>query len=512
MTAPTDHTDLERRLGDALRTEATAVEPDGDTLSPIRTRVRTARRRRRAIAAGGLAAAVVAAVAIAVPRLGGGDDDTRISDQPTVTTPRPTPDDERTPTTGSTDPSPPAGVLDQALWPYAGDQVFDDPVAAARSFVEEFLDIDDPPLSEFHESEPRAGEVDVYARGEDGGTLDRVAGTVVLRQLDGEHWYVTAAGSADLQIDTPEPLTEIASPVTLTGRARGFEGTVIVRVLQFDGRTVEDVGGPVAGIAGTDTSAPFSVEVPFESDLPRGAVVATTEVGTGRGIPSFAALPVRLAGGEDPAADPPADRAGTFDRPPLWPFSTQADVDDWQDAHRDGGHQPWHLDAEQTALSFTNGFLGFTGIDRVVGSDVRDGEAWIQVGYLPEAGGRETVAADVHLFRWGSGPDAPWEVVGTRDTTLTLDTPRYGATAGSPLTVGGLISGVDESLRIEVRQPSSEAPLGESCCVPAGGERQRWSTSVSYAGATDAALTVVVSTGGHVQDVERFAITAVRPR
>ena len=37
-----------------------------------------------------------------------------------------------------------------------------------------------------------------------------------------------------------------------------------------------------------------------------------------------------------------------------------------------------------------------------------------------------------------------------------------------------------------------------------------WSATVSYAGATDAALTVVVSTGGHVQGVEAFAVTGLR--
>jgi len=38
-----------------------------------------------------------------------------------------------------------------------------------------------------------------------------------------------------------------------------------------------------------------------------------------------------------------------------------------------------------------------------------------------------------------------------------------------------------------------------------------WSARVSFAGATDPALTIVISTGGHLQGVERFAITAVRP-
>jgi hypothetical protein len=46
--------------------------------------------------------------------------------------------------------------------------------------------------------------------------------------------------------------------------------------------------------------------------------------------------------------------------------------------------------------------------------------------------------------------------------------------------------------------------------VPAGGENQLWSTRVSFRGATDPALTIVASTGGHLLGVERFAITGVR--
>ena len=112
----------------------------------------------------------------------------------------------------------------------------------------------------------------------------------------------------------------------------------------------------------------------------------------------------------------------------------------------------------------------------------------------------------------GTGADAPWEVAGTRDTTLTLDTPAYGALADSPLTVGGRITGVDENLRVAVRRPGSETPLGEACCLPAGGQGTRWTTTVRFTGTTGEAMTVVVSTGGHVAAVERFAVTGVRAR
>jgi hypothetical protein len=66
---------------------------------------------------------------------------------------------------------------------------------------------------------------------------------------------------------------------------------------------------------------------------------------------------------------------------------------------------------------------------------------------------------------------------------------------------------VDESIRVQMRQPSSEQPIG----LPAGGENTPWSTTVTYQGATAPALTVVVFTGGHYTDVERFAITGIRP-
>jgi hypothetical protein len=212
-----------------------------------------------------------------------------------------------------------------------------------------------------------------------------------------------------------------------------------------------------------------------------------------------------------PTASPtPTASVTPFRYQPLWPFASTAAAAAWQRAYRDGGKQPWHLDAEQTALSFTTGFLGFTEVNKVVSRSVQGDDARIAVGYERSGGGSLAVAAELHLVRIGQGADAPWQVVGTVDTTLTLDRPRYGATVTSPLTASGLITGVDESIRLEVRQPSSTRPIGTSCCVPAGGTSRPWSAVVTFKGATDPALTLVASTGGHAQSVERFAITAIR--
>jgi len=231
---------------------------------------------------------------------------------------------------------------------------------------------------------------------------------------------------------------------------------------------------------------------------------------TGQGaVPLPGASPTTAT--TSPAAPSPTKQvpAQPFAYQPLWPFASIAEAAAWQREYRDGGQQPWHLDAEETALSFTTGFLGFTEIDRVVARSIKGNEAWISVGYQSSEG-PGSIAAVIHLVRIGQGDDAPWEVVGTQDSTLTLERPRYAARVTSPITVGGRITGVDESIRIDLRQAGTARPLGTSCCVAGGGEKQPWSVRVTFRGAEEGALTVVASTGGHVQDVERFAITAVR--
>lgn len=193
---------------------------------------------------------------------------------------------------------------------------------------------------------------------------------------------------------------------------------------------------------------------------------------------------------------------------PLWPFADGQQVRTWEASYRSGGAQPWHLSADQTALAFTQGYLGYTEVNRVVRSSVSGGQARVAVGYRIPEGTRLATAAVIHLVRFGSGRYAPWEVVGTDDTTLSLKTPAYGARVSTRMTAGGRITGVDENIRVQVRQLSSASPVGVAS-VPAGGQNQPWSTTVTTHGATDRVLTIAAATGGHLAAVERFAITGV---
>jgi len=205
------------------------------------------------------------------------------------------------------------------------------------------------------------------------------------------------------------------------------------------------------------------------------------------------------------SADVPAE----FSYPPLWPFSSQAEADRWRPTEQSA----WHADAAETALRFTTQYLGFSAIDEILrtrDSPTRPGmEAWVTLGYAVP-GHTPAPAATIHLARFGTAVGAPWEVVGTDDEVLTLDAPAYNSLAGPVIEAGGVITGVDECIRLQVRQSTQPQPLGEFSCQPAGGQDSRWSATVPVHGAEPGVLTVVASTGGHVTDVERFAVTALR--
>jgi hypothetical protein len=252
-----------------------------------------------------------------------------------------------------------------------------------------------------------------------------------------------------------------------------------------------------------------------KADQPPEPQSGTTSAPAAASPPAATPAPpaARRSTGAPPPAPPPA--AATLPRLPgrylpLWPFANGREVRAWQAGYRSGGHQPWHLSAQQTALSFARGYLGYTEIDRVSASTISGGDAHIGVGFRIPDGGRMGTSAVIHLVRYGSGRLAPWEVVGTDDTTFSLTIPPYGGHIGTRPVVGGRITGVDESIRVQIRLQSG-ALVGSLCCLGAGGQNQPWSATVPLRGAPHGVLTIAAASGGHLAQVERFTVTgAVR--
>src|SRR5579875_3245291 len=106
---------------------------------------------------------------------------------------------------------------------------------------------------------------------------------------------------------------------------------------------------------------------------------------------------------------------------PLYPFATADDVHAWQQAYAHSGTEPWHLDAGVTATSFTS-YLGLSQVDTVVASRTDSSGEHVSVGFHVPSSSQTVTSAVVHLVRWGTGADAPWEAVGTDDTTFSLAT------------------------------------------------------------------------------------------
>jgi len=258
----------------------------------------------------------------------------------------------------------------------------------------------------------------------------------------------------------------------------------------------------------TGTGPVSTTELSIDPDSTVPASIPPTS--TARGTSPATTAPAATTRSIPPSATTATSAPSPFPYQPLWPFASPAEVITWQRAYRSGGQQPWHLDADSTALGFTQGYLGFSEVNKVVGRTLGATDARVSVGYDTGAGPSPT-AAVIHLAKYGTGTDAPWEVVGTTDApTFTLTAPRYGASVTSPVTVGGQIMGVDENIKVQVHQQSSATPLGEFCCLPAGNSGAPWTTRVAFSGATDGVLTIVASTGGHFQGVERFTVTGVK--
>ncbi|MFE5288593.1 hypothetical protein ACFRAQ_26805 [Nocardia sp. NPDC056611] len=237
-----------------------------------------------------------------------------------------------------------------------------------------------------------------------------------------------------------------------------------------------------------------------------GGPAATTTAAPGGA--STTAAPGGSAPGTSGPAATTTPAAAEFPYQPLWPYHDSAEAAAWQ---RDAGsgHQPWHLDPAATAQSFTQHYLGFSSLDKIVKVATDGDQSRVSVGF-DNPNGVPVVAAVVHLVRMGHGDTAPWEVVGTDDTTFQLTTPRYGGTVSSPVAVGGTITGVDESIRVRILRSDRDQPVGRSAPIPAGGTESSWSATVSVSDACPATLTIVAATGGHVADIERFTITGVR--
>lgn len=195
------------------------------------------------------------------------------------------------PTTTTTKPV----TLEQpAIWP-APDVVFTTPEAAATDFVKNVLGVP-PNLGEFQQGDSRSGEMEVLSPDSPGTSVLR--SVLLLRQLGPDDgWFVLAAVNDHEVVTTPESASTVAAgPLTVEGRGRGFEATVIVRAL-VAGDAKRQLDQVIAMGGSAETSEPFSVSLNLSMADPGQTVVLLVRGDTGREEDSgeFSAIPLVIS-------------------------------------------------------------------------------------------------------------------------------------------------------------------------------------------------------------------------
>jgi hypothetical protein len=206
--------------------------------------------------------ALVAFAAVGLLLAGCGTD----SDGDGATTTTTTPTDTAVSTSAPTAEQP-----ETAVWPFASSATrFDDPVAAATSFAVDYLGFVDPVIGEFQGGDSRSGEVAIRP------TDDGPVTTVFVRMVTSdESWWVLGAATANLQLESPEAVAAISSPVTLAGQSTAFEATVNVEIRQDD--SMEPLAEDIVMGGSMGDMGPFSKEVTFATpQAEAGAIILKT--------------------------------------------------------------------------------------------------------------------------------------------------------------------------------------------------------------------------------------------
>lgn len=234
-------------------------------------------------------AALIAIAVLALVACGDDDDEPAAGGSTTSTT------STTVETTTST--TAPEGLEQPALWP-AADVVLPTPEQAAEDFVSEVLGVP-PALGDFRPGDARSGELDVLSPGEGGAPTSVVRSTLLLRQLGPDDgWFVIGAQNDNALVTAPGSQAEVpAGPVTVQGRARGFEASVVVSAfVAGDAATVLDEELTTGGAL--ETPEPFTVTLDLGGAADGDVVVLLVRGGTGLETDpgEFGAVPVVITG------------------------------------------------------------------------------------------------------------------------------------------------------------------------------------------------------------------------
>jgi hypothetical protein len=188
-------------------------------------------------------------------------------------------------------------------------------ISTAVSYLRREVGMSDPVASNFRWTGARTARVDARARIHDGGqTFAKGPLTVVSLQRLRTVWYVTGTRTDGIRVAKPGYLAKVGSPVTVSGRARAFEGNVKVVVTQDRyGKDIELGSGNVLGRG--DALGPFKGSIPFLLPTARtGSVMFIEPSAIDGSALDVTVVRIRFAHHANPLADRVSDPKLAADR------------------------------------------------------------------------------------------------------------------------------------------------------------------------------------------------------
>jgi len=217
-----------------------------------------------------------------------------------------------------------------------------------------------------------------------------------------------------------------------------------------------------------------------------------------------------------PSSGPPASATQDDPLPVVWPLTTQRQINYWQ---ANPASRPALRSPETTAKEFVLRYLGLSEA-RVDSSGVAAGTSFWVVSRLIIPGDEKTrvfiaTVAVTAGYAGDDGEPGPFLVSrvesGDGVESLSITSPTGESPVLSPVTVRGAVTGVDESVRVEIRahQPAGAAGYLElaKAFVPAGAE-QPWETTLTFPEPPENAGAVYASTASPA-DGKLSAVTVI---
>ena len=190
---------------------------------------------------------------------------------------------------------------------------------------------------------------------------------------------------------------------------------------------------------------------------------------------------VTVGGTPTPA---PSDTATTtpivapdFPDQAIFPFTTATAEEGWEQDYSNGG-TTWEADPTQVATHWVQDYLDQPSVDRVIETSDDGSDRLVTLGRVLQAEGHQLFkVTTVRLTPYKHA----WVVTGATDPNdfLSITSPDPGGTVITPVTVKGPSFGVDEAVKLDVRDATSATSYG-STNVSFGNGSPPWQQSVNF--------------------------------